>query len=401
MLHTCALLLSLTVAADSPAQISIQKAEAGIAKNPGHVPYYNALAMAYARRAREVSDDAFYGKAEEVVEKTLKLSPGNFETQKVQCWLLLGRHEFAKARELAMALNKKNPDDITVYGFLTDANVELGNYKEAIDAAQWMLKIRPGNVAGLTRAAYLRELHGYIPGAMDLMRTAYDAVAYPETEERAWILTQLANLQLTSGNLAEAEKYATGALGVFPNYHYALAAMGRVRTAQKRYADAASFYQQRYDASQHPENLYPLGLAYRRAGKDAEAKRVFEQFEKEALSESGGADNANHELIAYYVDIAHQPEKAVELATAELRRRNDVFTRDAYAWAKAAVGDYAEADKHLQSALAVGTKDPGILYHASVVAKKQNRPEEAEKLLRAAIAGYCPDVEVTTVRASR
>ncbi|BDC49481.1 hypothetical protein F183_A17970 [Bryobacterales bacterium F-183] len=391
-LHTCLLLLTLSADTDaSPAQISIQKAEAGIAKNPGHVPYHNALAMAYARRAREISDDTYYGKAEEVVEKTLQKAPGDFETLKVRCWLLLGRHEFAKARELAMTLNKKNPDDITVYGFLTDANVELGNYKEAIDAAQWMLKIRPGNVAGLTRAAYLRELHGYLPGAIELMRTAYDAVAYPETEERAWILTQIANLQLTSGNLAEAEKYATGALGVFPGYHYALAAMGRVRTAQKRYADAAEFYQKRYDASQHPENLYPLGLAYRRAGKDAEAERVFAQFEKEAVEESGGADNANHELIAYYIEVAKRPAEAVKIAEAELKRRNDVFTQDAYAWAKAAAGDYAEADKHLQSALAVGVKDPSILYHASVVAKKQNRMEEADKLLRQAAAGYCPE----------
>lgn len=396
MFSTCVLLFSLAaVAEDSPAQIGIRKAEAGIAKNPGHVPYHNALAMAYARRARELSDDTFYGKAEEVVEKTLKTSPGDFETLKVRCWLLLGRHEFAKARELAQTLNKKNPDDIMVYGFLTDANVELGNYKEAVDAAQWMLRIRPGNVGGLTRAAYLRELHGHIPGAIELMRTAYDATAYPETEERAWILTQIANLQLTAGNLAEAEKYASGALGVFPGYHYALAAMGRVRTAQKRFVDAADFYRQRYEASRHPENLYPLGLAYRRAGKDAEARRVFAQFEKEAVEESGGADNANHELIAYYVDAAKRPEEAVKIASAELKRRDDVFTRDAYAWAKAAMGDYAEADRTLQSVLSMGVKDPSILYHAAVVARKLNRIEESEKLLRLAAAGYCPEAEAT------
>ena len=41
-----------------------------------------------------------------------------------------------------------------------DANVELGNYKEAMAAAQWMLNLRPGNVDGLIHASYLRELHG-------------------------------------------------------------------------------------------------------------------------------------------------------------------------------------------------------------------------------------------------
>jgi hypothetical protein len=42
--------------APTPPEISIQKALAQIARKPDHVPYYyNALAMAYARRARETS----------------------------------------------------------------------------------------------------------------------------------------------------------------------------------------------------------------------------------------------------------------------------------------------------------------------------------------------------------
>ena len=36
-----------------------------------------------------------------------------------------------RAREEARKLNQKMPDDVMVYGFLTDANIELGNYKEA------------------------------------------------------------------------------------------------------------------------------------------------------------------------------------------------------------------------------------------------------------------------------
>ena len=51
-----------------------------------------------------------------------------------------------------------------VYGFLVDAYAELGDYAEAEKAAQWMLDLRPGNVPGLTRAAYLRELFGDLDG---------------------------------------------------------------------------------------------------------------------------------------------------------------------------------------------------------------------------------------------
>src|SRR4051812_34034160 len=96
-----------TAATRTPAEISIQKAQQQIAKQPDHVPYYNSLAMAYARRARETSDVAFYTKAEETLDRAFKVDPGNFEALKVRTWLLLGRHEFAKALDAATALNKR------------------------------------------------------------------------------------------------------------------------------------------------------------------------------------------------------------------------------------------------------------------------------------------------------
>ena len=128
-----------TAATRTPAEISIQKAQEQIAKQPDHVPYYASLAMAYARRARETSDVAYYAEAEETLERSSKVEPNNFEALKVRAWLLLGRHEFAKALEAATALNKRVPDDITVYGYLADANAELGNYDAAVKAAQWKI----------------------------------------------------------------------------------------------------------------------------------------------------------------------------------------------------------------------------------------------------------------------
>lgn len=351
----------------SPAENSVRKAQAEIAKHPGHAPYYNALAMAYARRAREISDNAFYDKAEETLKKSLELAPGNLEALKARAWLMLGRHEFAQALELATKLNKQTPDDITIYGYLADANAELGNYKAAVDATQWMLNLRTGNVAGLTRAAYLRELHGDISGAMELMQRAYDSTAFQESEERAWFLTQLAHLHLLNGNVQKSELYANGALGLFPNYHYALGALAKVRQAQKRYDDAALLLDKRYKAAAHAENLFALAAALHSAGKTTEAERAFATFEKMALREAESADNANHELITYYLDFADKPAEALKIAEQEIQRRRDVGTLDAYAWALAANGDIKHADTQIQKALAIGVKEPGILKHAESI----------------------------------
>ncbi len=353
----------------SPAQVSVQKAQEQITKHPDHYPYYNELAMAYARRARETSDVAWYGKAEEALKKSFAIAPDNFEGLKVRTWLLLGRHEFVRALENATRLNQRNPDDMTVYGYLADANVELGNYDAAVAAAQWMLNLRPGNVAGLTRAAYLRELHGDLGGAIELMQMAYDATPYQQTEDRSWLLTQLAHLHLLSNDLPNAERYATGALGLFPGYHYALGALAQVRLAQKRYDDAAALLRRRYEIAPHAENLYALAEALQLAGRKPEAARAFAEFERRALLESGLADNANHELIAYYADYAGKPAEALKIARQELSRRHDVFTLDCYAWSLAAAGYYAEAERQIQKALAVGVRDPSILSHARAIKK--------------------------------
>ena len=358
---------ALTTPGLTPAEISIAKAQEQIAKRPDHYAYYNGLAMAYARRARETSDVAYYGKAEETLQKSFEISPDNFEGLKVKTWLLLGRHEFAKALEVAKPLNRKMPDDLTVYGYLADANAELGNYQEAVEAAQWMLDLRAGNVAGLTRAAYLRELHGDLNGAFEAMQAAYDATPFQEAEDRAWLLTQLAHIQLLSGDLPKAEMYADGALGLFPGYHYALGVLAQVRQAQKRYDEAVSLLERRYAAAPHAENLFSLAEAQEQAGRKTEAAASFQKFEKLALAESTQADNANHELIAYYTDYAKEPDKGLRIAEMEMARRHDVYTLDSYAWALSASGDRARAGIALRKALAVGVKDPKILAHASAL----------------------------------
>lgn len=372
------ILIAAAAFAATPAEIAIQRAEKEIAKTPNHAPYYNALAMAYARRARETSDVKYYTKAEETLAHSFELDPGNYDGLKTQAWLELGKHEFAKALETATKSNRKTPDDVMVYGYLVDANVELGNYKAAVAAAQWMLDLSAGNVAGLTRSAYLRELHGNIPGAIELMHMAYDSTSSAETEDRAWLLTQMAHLNYVAGDLGKAEMYASGALGVFANYHYALGTLAQIRIAQKRYEEAVALLRTRYDAAPHAENLYALAEALELAGHTDESRKAFEEFENKSLGETGLSDNSNHELIAYYVDHAHRPEAALEVARREIKRRQDVFTIDCYAWALAANGDYALANSEIQKAVELGLKDPKILSHRDFIARHLNQTEKAE-----------------------
>lgn len=366
----------------SPAERSIQAARKLIEKNPKNFEAYNALALALSRRARETSDVKFYVEAEEALHQSFQISPDNFDGQRTHVWLLLGKHEFAAALDEAKKLNKKLPDDVMLYGFLTDANVELGNYQDAEKAAQWMLDLRPGNLPGLTRAAYLRELFGDVDGALELMDMAYQSTPPTEVEDGAWILTQMAHLKLMAGKPSETETLLQRALVMFPGYHYALGNLAKVRIQQRRYAEAVVLLKERYEKAPHAENLYELAEALRLAGQTPEAEAAFVQFEQKSLLEPNRADNSNHELVFYYADYVQEPVKALEVAEHEYSRRHDVYTRDAYAWALHKNGRDVEARKQIEKALAVGVRDAKLLDHAGEIALTLNDRVAAEKYLR-------------------
>jgi tetratricopeptide (TPR) repeat protein len=354
----------------SPAEQSIAAARKAISDKPMDYSGYNLLATALVRRAQETSDVTFYTQAEDAIKKSLEIAPNNFETAKIQVSILLGEHEYPAALQAAKALNKGVPDDVMVYGLLTDANVELGNYKDAEIAAQWMLNLRPGNLPALTHAAHLRELFGDAEGAYELMDMAYQSTPPTETGERAWILTQMGHLRLASGSTDAAERLFQQALIAFPHYPSALGNLAQVRVTQKRYVEAVVLLQERYQAVPDAGSLYDLAEALQLAGRKAEAKRAFADFETKSLLESSRKDNSNRELVFYYADHAQQPAKALKVAQQEYAWRHDVYTLDAYAWALHVNGQNAEARKQMETALAVGIRDARFFHHAREIALK-------------------------------
>jgi tetratricopeptide (TPR) repeat protein len=358
---------ALVAGTGSPAERKIALAREKLAREPKHLQARNDWALALTQRARETSDPKFYVEADEVVTGTLAMKPGDFEAQKVRAWVLLGQHRFAEARELATALNTRVPDDLMVYGMLTDANIELGRYDDAEKSAQWMLDLRPGNIPALTRAAYLRELFGDIEGAIELMQSAVNRMPFQESEDRAWVLTQIGHLEYVRGRYDVAEASLTNALALFPEYHYALGGLADVRTAQKRHREAAELQQRRYAVAAHPENLFELAEAQARAGMKAEAATSYAAFERGARAEMLKDDNSNRELIVYYAGAGKKPAEALRVAEREMAKRHDVYTREAYAWALFKNGRRDDAKREIAAALAVGVKHPRVLERAAVI----------------------------------
>jgi tetratricopeptide (TPR) repeat protein len=373
-------LTTIGAATGTPAERRIAAARAAVDLHPKRVSGWNDLAMGLTRRARETANPAFYAEAWTATEHALALAPTDLDARKLQVWILLGQHEFARAVDAAEPINKQMPDDVMVYGLLVDGYIELGRYAEAEKAAQWMLDLRPGNLPGLTRAAHLRELFGDHEGAVELMDTSYRRTAEAEVEDRAWILTQIAHLSLLTCRTEAADRLLTEALRLFPDYHYALAQMSDVRQQQARLTDAIALRQRHAEVAPHPENLFELGVALHRAGRQAEAHEIWTAFEASARAEMHSWDSANIELIYYYADYVARPAEALILARKEAARRQDVRTLEALAWALHRNGQPSAAQAQIEKVLAVGVAQPATFARAAAIAEAGRDTVTAQKL---------------------
>jgi tetratricopeptide (TPR) repeat protein len=372
---------------ESPAERGVRAARAAIEAEPEQHAHYNDLALALARRARESARSADYEEAEQALARSLELAPENYGAERLAVWLMLGRHEFARALEAARELNRRAPDDLMVYGYLVDACVELGLYAEAEEACQWMLDLRPGAVPGLTRAAYLRELFGDVEAAAELLVSAYGILPASEVEDRAWVLTHLAGLYLaleTPAALELAEHALDSALVLFPDYHYALKQLALARQRRGESAEVVRLLRRRFELAPHPENLFDLAAALQRAGRSEEAAALFLEFEHSARAEMESADNANGELIRFYLEPEWSalypadlgPEEALCIAEREVARRGGMEMRLLLARAQLAVGRAAEARSTAEGMLASGLRTAPVL---DLAARLGLSPGEAPK----------------------
>lgn len=329
---------------------------------------YVGQASALCRKGRDVADAAPYLEADAAIDRALELAPGNYDALKLRIVTLLGRRDFTEALKRARELNRKTPDDIAIWGYLVDANMAIGDYAEAERDAQWILDLRRGSTLGFLKAAALREAFGDIEGALEFYAEALLRASANDVQERAWLMTQTARLQLASGNAKRAGELIEGALKLNPESQFAFAALAALKASQGNYADASAIRKQLFEKTPNAHNLYELAGLLEKSGQHAEAETAFRDFETKALAEEDKTFNANRELVFYYADRRQSPSRALTIATRVAELRHDSETLDAYAWALYRSGKFADAQEQIDRALAPGVRDGGYFCHALRIA---------------------------------
>jgi tetratricopeptide (TPR) repeat protein len=336
------------------------------------------LGWLFVARARVSFDPGFYKLAEQCGLAMGSQRPHSPEALLLRGHALQNLHHFKDAEPLARELVARRGRAFD-YGLLGDVLMEQGRLDEAVAVYQQMADIKP-DLHAYTRAAHMRFLKGDLAGAMEMMQLAVQAASPRDAESAAWVYSRMALYQLQSDDLTQSLRYSDAALQFESNYPPALLVRGKVLLAQGKNSDAADALSVAESANPLPEYQWALAEALRAANRAPEAVQV-----ERLLTERGAASDPRT-FALYLASSGGDASSSVRLATAELKTRGDVFTYDALAWSLAAAGRWSEASTNMQRALAEGTQDARLFFHAGIIAAKTAQTSEAEKFLRQAAA---------------
>ena len=345
------------------------------------------LAQAYMQEGRVTGDHPYYDAAAvQLLDDVLQAEPENFEAVACKASISLTQHHFSQGLALAQQAQELNPNSGFVYGLLTDANVELGHYDEAVRAADRMNQVRP-DLGAYARVSYLREIMGDVPGAIQAMDMAAKA-GLDGLEQTEWTRVALGHLYEVSGDLPRAEACYARALANRPGYAYAQAGLGRVAAARHDYAAAIKDFRQAraevkdYAFTDELVDLYRLNHQPEEAEKMArESINMLASAAQQANSDEAMGHYADRELAYAYLKT-NELDKALEHAKIEYARRPDnIDVNETLAWVYYKRGAYADAAKYIAVARRTHSQNPVLLARAGLILMKTGQAAEGHALL--------------------
>lgn len=367
--------------------------------DPDNYTSFDRLGSAYLQKARETGDPTYYNLSDKAYTQALSLlatdKPEAAGTTARMAALYLAEHRFGESIALAKKALALDPELLSAYATLGDAQLETGQYDQAavsfakLNLPPDALPPRPGiDYLSETRQANLAYIEGHPQEAITHMQAAIAKAidANLPKENLAWSQFSLGELYFGVGNFQKAEEYYQAALQTYPNYHRANAWLGQLRISQGRYADAAGLYRKAIAVIPLPAYVAALGDIETKLGHTDEAQKEYGVVDFIAKLSALNQQLFRRELAVFYADHDIRLPEALEFAQIEVKQRQDVYTWDVLAWASFKNGKIAEASDAMSHALARGTKDPLLFFHAGMICERHGDSAKAKEFLEKAIA---------------
>ena len=364
-------------------RVKVEELKQKIRKDPSLAKPRLQLAVIYLSEARITGEHPYYYPAIlTILDGVLAIDPKNFEATTFKASVKMSQHQFAEARTLAEAAKQINPDNAYVYGVLVDANVELGNYEEAVAMSDKMQGLKP-SLESYSRASYLREIYGDYPGSIAAMKLAVQA-GLPGSEPQCWSLNTLGHLYETTGQLAQAEQQYQSILSMRPSYAFALRGQAQVLKARKEYPQALAVLEKA--AKIMPEFSFHEEMAqiYALQGDAEKAKTKYAEVVKMLDEDARSGHAVDLELCKLYTQTGKLDSAAVYGLREYQKRPKNIDVNHALAWVYFNQKNFQKAQQHIQTAMRTGSKDPELLHRAGAIELALGNAGQGNKLMAAA-----------------
>jgi tetratricopeptide (TPR) repeat protein len=358
---------------------------ARIRANPDDAKSLVLLARLYMTEARITGDHPYYyPAAEKLLDRAMQADPSFAPALIAKGSVLLSLHRFADALEVGKRAVVVAPKEAACYGILCDAYGELGNYPEAIKAADAMVAVRP-DLMSYSRVSYMRELHGDDAGAIEAMSMAVQA-GVPSFEETAWARYTLGNLYRQQGDLKSAERAYQMAIAERDGYPFALAGLAHIEAVKGNNALAIRMLDTA--ASLMPEYSFIelKGEILRVAGETRAADSLVAVVERMLADDEAAGHRVDLAYALLYNTNRIKPEAALERAQKELSLRPDnLEAQHGMAFALFRAGRIAEAKDYITRAMRTGWTRPDLLAHAGLIDAAAGNHDAARAMLMKAL----------------
>ena len=325
------------------------------------------LALFYMRRARATGDYQDVLRSESAARKSLNnRGAHNTKARQALAASLLSEHRFGDALGIAQDLSERDASNAAFRASVGEIQMELGHY----DDARASFASVSGNTSDLSvapRLARWAELQGHPDSAYRLMNASLLAIVdKPEVpaEQKAWFWLRMGDLQLRRGRIDEAASDYQRGLAAHTDDYRLLSAMAKLEGARHNWKTAIDYGERSVAVSFDPATLGIMSDSYLALGDSAKAEEYAHAMEV-AVSKQATAYHRAWSL--FLLDHGRRVREVLSKAQEELQTRQDIYGYDVVAWALHASGRDREARETMTHALALGTQDAMLFYHAAMI----------------------------------
>jgi tetratricopeptide (TPR) repeat protein len=366
---------------------AIQVWSGNLARDPSDFISATNLASMHLARGRITGDGGDFDRAGAAADAALRNHPDYLAARLLSAELLLATHDFPAAEAAAQQLLAADPGLAPALAILADAQLERGSYDAAEQSLAELEELAAGP-AVTARRAHLSWLQGEDAEATRQAASAWRAAVDADVAvvERAWYAAFAGELALRMGDLPAAVVHFTQGLELNPGDVGALVGIGHARAAGGDLDSAMEAYEAAAALRPSPATLAALAELHLLVGDADGAAERWAQIDLQVTLADVDGRPLGRDLALIWADLGREVDRAVVVAERDLEVRPGVFGWDAYAWALHAAGRFGDAQEAMQRALAEGTTDPLLSYHAGMIAAANSHAEAARAHLQHAVA---------------